>query len=856
MSRRKQPQQQPPPTPDNVGGEDAPLERSPTSPVSLLETPPPVGALEPTPIDDSQAAQATTPSVSPFGGTVGAPMRSSLPELDESLESAGASGRSWGASQSQAAPSVFASQGSAFGGRRTSGYPKVSSLEELYAMVPELAEPGSRLRVERTTPEYVSTPDGKVATAGVLGYLTSTPGTEEFSRMFGGRTYNVYAMVDTAPKDNKGGPPMETVRAVAELKFPLDPNLDNLPIIGGPTNSNFAFSPEHYDMGNAYGFFRPSGNQPIIVTSPNQPQQQQAQQQQPPPELFGFMGKVMDRALDNRGQPQAAPGPDPSFITQMTDRQVRILEEQNQKLEARLAEMQDRLEQQNSKPSTEVAVLQSMSGVLSAMKGSSTGEELSGLRAQHEREIERINRLHEDDRRRLVEDHGRALEAMSRDSKLALDRAEQERVRVAEQLRGELEQERRRSADKEKDLRDQHDKDARRASEDAERRVRDERESAEKRERDIKDQHAQAIVNLKESYEARLREQERMFQNQLESTKLHSSTIQETSKATSTMQVQTLQGKVAELTAELSSAKSTIASLQQDSRPKPFLEQLSEVTTTAQAVGFVKPGEAQGGAGDGEQMTTGERAIQALIEQAGPRLPELIQATGIGPAIGSIANRLAGTPPSAGSSGQGQPRHVNVTQVNQDVQQLPAAPQQLVFGDTDGPPVEVPQRQQQVVFVEQPQQRQQQPAQRQPPPRQQQQQQPAAQPQRQAQQQQQAPQQDAPLWAGFEWTNLPDDTLSAVFRTILKGIESDQPNPTEVVADLSRQFGAEMVGAIPAVASVDRVITSIRKAPATARSPLASPQGRAFIRDVWAAMASLAASAQTAQPAQEGTQTT
>jgi hypothetical protein len=228
-------------------------------------------------------------------------------------------------------------------------------------------------------------------------------------------------------------------------------------------------------------------------------------------------------------------------------------------------------------------------------------------------------------------------------------------------------------------------------------------------------------------------------------------------------------------------------------------------------------------------MSANERIVQTLVEGAAQRLPEIIQATGVGPLLGRMANRLGG---GEEQPGQAQPRHVNVTQVNQAPQL--AQPQRLVFGDGDGAVVEMPSQQGPLGPPQPPPVPMEQPARqavRQP-------QQAAPVQQQQVVQQQQAPQPPQPPpnpWQGFEWTGLPDETLTGVFGTILKGLQ-DEASAAKVVETLSAQFGTEIVGAIPTVASVDKVIASIRKAPVTARSLLASPQGRAYIRDVWAAM--------------------
>lgn len=817
MARRKN--DTPPPTADEL----------PEGPVSLLETPAPTGALTPTPFSDSPLAQAPEALASPFTVGGASPLRAALPELDEIAETSGASGRSWGASSStQAPPSPFGSP------RRTASAPKVQSLEELYAMVPDITEMGSRLRVERTTPEWVSTPQGKTATSGVLGYLTDTPSTQEFARRFGGRTYNVYAMVDTAPKNNPGGPPMEQCRGIAELKIPLDPNLDCLPIIGLEEDDQ-----EQFDMSRAYQFFRPNqqGGQTFVVPMQGQQQAPAAAPVSLDP-MLNFAGRMVEIA--NRQQPQQQPQqPDPNFVAEMAERPARMLQQQLDELKAENRSLRQNLEQNSSKPSTEVAALQAMAGVMSSMKGSATGEEIEGLRRQHEREIERMTRQHEEDRNRMVIEHTATMNVQQKDHQNAIDRLERERAGDNDRLRRDLESERQRFSEKERDLREAHEKELRANREEADRRLREMNESFDRRERDARLAHDNDTLRTKEMYESRIKDLERTHNSQLEMHKMHGDTLHTTVKMSSDVQINALQTKVAELTAQLSSAQARASQLEQENRPKPFLEQLGEITQTASAVGFVKPGDvAASGAAEGEEMSTRDRLIQTFAEGAAQRLPELIQATGMGSMIGRVLGGMGGG--DAAPAGQAQPRRVNVTQVNAQHQQLPP-PQRLIFADSDGAPVELPGQSQRGPDLGPPQ-----PAPVQQQPAQQPQQQPARQ-QAPVQQQQQAPQ-PAPQppqtpWAGFEWTNLPDDTLTSVFGTIMQGLK-DEATPEKVVEILSAQFTAEMVGAIPSIASVDKVIASIRKAPVTARSPLASPQGRAYIRDVWAAMSKMAAAKQ------------
>jgi hypothetical protein len=678
--------------------------------------------------------------------------------------------------------------------RRTASLSVYTSLESLYAAVRELDTDQGRLRVERVEPEWVQGPAGRrIPVAGIIAYLQDCPTTQQFAQQFGGRKYRVYAEVLIEDKQRGDGPRYMDV-AVAEVKFPLDPNLDELPIVGEEQ------APQMDVMGAAAAFAgaeddtpysrfdRMNRNRQFFIGTP--PATQQPNSSREVLEAMREGVNIARGASAREGNPfdliSGLTNQQMESLKEVAERQERMHERELSRRDAELAEIRREMREAQNRPTNETQLLGGVGQLISALKRTSSEEEASSIMASHERELTR-----------LKDDHRRELESIRR-----------ERDRDVDSMRTQMESERNRFTEKERDLRRDFERQEQMLREEMDRRERSVRQDAEREIRTLSDGHRREIDALKSAFEDKVRMTEMFGQT----------TVSTTVSAKDTT-IENLREKVATLTAEANAVKAEAADLRAKiNRSVP--EVLQEARGLAAMTGMKDPSEIEPTAGTDESKDKWDRVLDTLANKAGENLPAI---------LGTLGNVAVGAAHAVTGRQMQMPAQRAQVVMEQQVQEGPTQ-----FGP-DGSVMRPPK---QIAGGQQRPRRQAQPAQ-------QQQQEPAvpqgpavhAQPEQPAPPQQAAPAVDP--WAGFEWSGLDADTLTGIANVLLGTMQEGAP--ASLAAErLGMVFGSDMMVVVAKSVDADKVVASLHKAPATRSTMLATSAGRKFVRETWAAMEAMA----------------
>ena len=667
--------------------------------------------------------------------------------------------------------------------RRTSGLLQHHSLESLYASIPELGTDQARLRVERLEPDWVQDPSGgRVAVSGVIATLFELPSMQDFANRFGGRKYRVYAERLSEDRNNGGEPRFVDV-AFAEFKFPLDPNLDELPIIreeeemGGVSPEMMAaMGAMGMSGGNPYGRFSTRGRQgPVFF-----------QGQQGGGKPSDILDAVRTGADFARAGQQSARDDSAAIefmsglsreqvqaVKEFSEKQAEMLQRQIEERDRELLEMRREMREASNRPTSQGETLNGVAAIVSSLRGSAGDQEASQLRASHDREIERLNRQFASEKESLRSNYDRDMTA----------------------FRAQFDADKRRWEDRERDINRERERQEQGLRDEMERRESAAKRDAEREISNIRQVYDMQMTTLKNQYEERFRMQE-----------MHANVLQKQIESSGTVEIRSLQRDIAMLTAERDRLRQENEDYRQKINKTP-IEAIQEAHTLAEMTGMIRTG---GDAGkDEEPKSNTDKIIDALANGLETSAPTIFGS------LGSIAQGLVnrGAPP--------KPQQGTVTV--QHVQHN--APR---FVDSDAAPLgRLPQAQRE--------------QQETPPPRraqaqQQTQQQPTQQTAPQPQTQPQAPQDPSVVWAGFEWTGLAPDQLYGVCSTIETAIVEGKA-PEDAKTALVELFGPETVSVVAQIAEVDHIIASVGQAPATKGSHMNSSKGRKFLRQLWALMA-------------------
>jgi len=747
--------------------------------------------------------------------------------------------------------------------KRSRMVPKYSALETMYGQHPDIASRG-KLRIERIEPAWYTSPTGEnCKVKGILAFAHQPLGTQEFAGLFGGFRYRVFGMLEMETAENVGGPPQMVDVACAEFEIPVQPNLDNLPM--AETDMGIGPQPmDQYPMPMGGSMYSPYGRRqnmmaPMPFYQPFMPQQQQMPQVgQPLEPVLNFAEKMM-----NRPQPmyQQASPPDAFYnaVTKQNEsaqENMRHLSMQNAELLSRqLEHTQKQLEEERrrsldvaNKPTDVVQMVGAMSQLVQAQKGSADSEVVRQMRDDHERAM-----------RRQQEDSERAQAKLSQDYDRSLARE-----REAFQARGTILETRIKDLENQIDRREREHKDEverrERSTRDEFTRILDSREREHmQRVSDLQGMHTRELANVKEMYEREIRLQQTLQVN-----------TSQTITQTHAIEMRSLQTDLAKLSADLEQKK-TIVEQHMAEKNKPLLEQVQELQQMSAAIQQIA-GPVDGATGEeGDKKWYDSELFKEVAKVALAKgadlLPKLAEA-----AKGQASPQVNMPPPQMG--GPVQMRRLGPGRRG-------AGGRRLTFADSDGPPLVshehemIPPPQSMTedrVVSRQSHARKPQPFMSSPPPppmTEPQQQMsydpvyhqptgqtyaqpqaypsypPAAQPQyasapamaaAQPQQPQRPVMQAAPAedpWKPFEWIPLP---LEAVQQIMLQFDQAcTQKIAPEVIVDgLAQNYPVGVLSELHNQLKIERLIETIRSAPATKDSILATGRGRRWLQDVWA----------------------
>ena len=669
------------------------------------------------------------------------------------------------------------------GGAGRGGLPLFHSLESLYAHVRELGTDEARLRVERLEPEWVQAQDGgRVPVAGVIAYLDGTPSMQDFANRFGGRKYRVFAEQQVKDRVNGDEPRLMDV-AMAEFRFPLDPNLDELPILNeqqdSPGGTGFQFPGQ--DQGTPYRNFSPMRrNNTFFMQNP----QTSTGQQFAPRDALEMVKAGVEFARN--GQQGGDNSSSLNFLSGLTqqqavaakaysDEQAKILKDQILERDVQAREMRAELRELKNRPTSQGETLAGLAQVVGALKVSSSDQDSAHLRSSHEREVDRLNDQHSREKESLKREHDRDLIAIRAEAKADKDRW----------------------LERERDL-----------MRDADRQQQILREEMERRERSAKSDAEREVSMMRHNYESQMNAMRQSYDDKVGMAKMHGEVLRSQSETSSSVVIQTLQEKVATLSAEANRFRHESETLRAQVN-KSVPEAIQEAHSLARMTGLVSRDELQAGADVGPKSRT-DMILEKMAEGAVAIAPQLLQG------LGGIATGLAGR---AATPAPAAPQHVRVEQVRPQQR----SPQQPVFVSDDA-----------ASFV----------SMKQLPHAEQHQQPPTARPARMP-----APTQQttaAPTaavravdhgppespWAGFEWTSLEPDALQSIFSIIERAHVAKEP-PESAVAQLQAAHGRETISVVALFAPAEKVVASMQRAPATRATALATQAGRRFVRELW-----------------------
>ena len=651
-----------------------------------------------------------------------------------------------------------------------------SSLESMYAAVPELGTEGGRLRVERTEPKRM--PDGEggyVRVGGVLGYLVEGLTTEQFARRFGGNKYRVYA--ERLIEDKDRGVPMWVDTAVTEMEFPLDPNLDDLPIVADDSQEMDAMSDTMGGEPPPYRKFSPNRNRFFVNQSG--------------PKTGDVLDAVRMGAEFGRGNQSHDDSSALHFLSGLSNEQVRMAREyadrQNEILlrqieekDRSVQEMRMELRELQNRPTSQGETLQGVAAIVGSLRGSTGDMEASQLRSQHEREIERLSRQHKEEK-----------ESLRRESERTLDNMRVQAEAEKNMLRSSAEAEKARYTERERDW-----------SRDLERREQNLRDEMERRESAARRDAEREIASIRQGYEMQIQTLKSSFDQQIGMQRMHSEVLNKQTEQSGTVQIQALQRDIAILTAE----RERLVRENDDFRVKINKTPIEAIQEAHQLASITGMRPADGGEPETPDKSNTDKIIDALASGIEKGAPAAI--AGLGSLAQGLAHRVS-TPAPAPAQGKVTVQRVEPNPpkfVDDDAAPMRlSAPQQrpAQAPEVERPPMQQQAQQQQVQQTQQPA-----PAQRPP-----------------------EPPPESP-WKAFEWTGLPEDTLFSVCTTI-ETVIVDKGSPADAKTRLEEAFGAEVVRVIADMAEVDKIIASVSQAPATKSSNMNSAKGRKFLRNLW-----------------------
>lgn len=494
--------------------------------------------------------------------------------------------------------------------RRTGTVGQYHSLESMYGAVPELGTDQARLRVERVEPKWVLDERGsRIPVAGVIGILDSMPSMGDFANQFGGRKFRVYAERLTEDK-TQGGEPRYVDVAVAEFEFPLDPNLDELPIVRGDDSMDEGamsmsmggtpynrFSPSR---GRVAYFQQEGGGKPQDILEAVRTGAAFAREAAPAPHNDTSTLEY----LSNLSQAQA------QAVREFSDRQSEMLQRQLEEKDRAIEALRSEMREHRERPTSQGETLSGIASVIGAMRGSAGEQETSVMRQAHEREIARLTQQFDRDKESMRSDFDRQMTSM----------------------RETMNQEKSRWTDRERDMERNFEREKQMARDEMER-----RENAAKRDAE------REVAGLKQSYELQIATLRTSFEQQLKMQEAQGGMLGKQIESSAAAEIRVLTRDVATLTAANDSLKREAEELRSRVNKTP-IEAIKEAHELSTLTGMIKP---TGESGPEEPKSNVDKIVDALAGGLESSAPTIFASLG-GIAQG-LVNRNAPAKPQQGT---------------------------------------------------------------------------------------------------------------------------------------------------------------------------------------------------------------